>query len=106
MSKRLILLGTLFTLPLFLTGCLSQIVSCPGCESDAKVTSSPLGAKVYFGKDADNLRYLGKTPYVESVLDVAALCYQAKKEGYVDSDIRCYGYNLGGRHVHFDLKKW
>ncbi|WP_321468400.1 hypothetical protein [Halarcobacter sp.] len=70
-------------------------------------TSNPSGAKVYCGTEPNNLHLCFTTPYER--LNSASLgwsnsYFQAKKEGYIDSEIYQHPATNDVGRVHFELK--
>ena len=56
------------------------------------ITSDPSEADIYWGKSKHDLvGTVAKTPYTKTVShkEIESYCYQVKKGGYYDSDIKC-----------------
>ena len=80
------------------------ISGCSGTMYEV-ITSAPYSADIYWGKTKSDLEKSGfKTPNARSVSesDWASGCYQVKKEGYHDSEIKCR-QKEDYRHLDFSL---
>lgn len=95
---RKVLLFVVLTVP--------AIISC-GTTHKENITSNPSGADIYWGYNRTNFvdtEYV--TPFQRSLYGKAweSRCYQARKEGYLDSEVICKPSEMGDRHIHFDLQ--
>ena len=97
----------------------SEIVCRPDGETDRKVafnlreikthiSSDPPEAEIYWGPSEDQLtRADHLTPWEENRVNIGAnyrgWYFQAKKEGYTDSEIRFLPYATSDRNIHFIL---
>jgi len=95
---RKVLLFVVLTVP--------AIISC-GTTHKENITSNPSGADIYWGYNRTNFvdtEYV--TPFQRSLYGKAweSRCYQARKEGYLDSEVICKPSEMGDRHIHFDLR--
>lgn len=89
---------------LLLSGCLTAVAP----ETVYRMTSDPEGAEIYAGIGPDDLGYYVTTPYerrTTQTLNWSGRYFQARKAGYLDSEIH---YQLssvmgGTVHIHFDL---
>ena len=98
MHMRKVLLFVVLTVPV--------IISC-GTTHKENITSNPSGADIYWGYNRTNFvdtEYV--TPFQRSLYGKAweSRCYQARKEGYLDSEVICKPSEMGDRHIHFDLR--
>ncbi|MEE9120723.1 MAG: hypothetical protein V3U56_05500 [Syntrophobacteria bacterium] len=98
MHMRKVLLLVVLTVP--------AIISC-GTTHKENITSNPPGADIYWGYNRTNFvdtEYV--TPFQRSLYGKAwePRCYQARKEGYFDSEVICKPSEMGDRHIHFDLR--
>lgn len=98
MHMRKVLLFVVLTVP--------AIISC-GTTHKENITSNPSGADIYWGYNRTNFvdtEYV--TPFQRSLYGKAweSRCYQARKEGYLDSEVICKPSEMGDRHIHFDLQ--
>ncbi|MBE9533492.1 MAG: hypothetical protein IMF03_00710 [Proteobacteria bacterium] len=98
MHMRKVLLFVVLTVP--------AIISC-GTTHKENITSNPSGADIYWGYNRTNFvdtEYV--TPFQRSLYGKAweSRCYQARKEGYLDSEVICKPSEMGDRHIHFDLR--
>ncbi len=77
------------------------------CASyERRITSEPPGAVIYGGFSKDKLKPIlngAKTPYRDMGSGWSDFYYQARKEGYHDSEIYFQKDIYGDIHVHFEL---
>jgi hypothetical protein len=77
-------------------------------EIKTHISSDPPGAQIYWGPSKDLLTRADRlTPLQEDRVDIGASYrgwyFQARKEGYKDSEIRFLPYAISDRSVHFIL---
>ena len=81
---------------------------CSACipAINENISSKPPLADIYWGKTKNNLEKTHhETPFYRTI-NVSTLeswCYQAKRNGYLDSDIICKEEASGDRNIHFNL---
>lgn len=74
------------------------------------IDSVPAGAEIYSGRTKENISTLsGTTPISRTtgkgIFAWSTECYQARKDGYEDSEVKCFEQVAGDRAVSFRLKK-
>lgn len=74
------------------------------------IKTDPAGAKIYSGQTKETLNTLSGTSPItittdKGIIGWAKECYQARKEGYSDSDIKCFDEGPGNRSVFLTLAK-
>lgn len=104
-SARASTLAVLFPATMVLTGCITPVAP----ESVYRMTSDPEGAEIYVGTASDQLNYYLTTPFerrTQQSLNWSGRYFQARKEGYEDSEIHLQPTFMMGRpvHIHFDLE--
>lgn len=73
------------------------------------VQSDPQYVDVYVGPNKDTLKLARMTPITErsnkGVLGWAKECYQGRKKGYADSEVKCFEQANGDRNVFLKLEE-
>jgi hypothetical protein len=77
-------------------------------EIKTSISSDPPGAQIYWGPSEDHLTKADMlTPWQEARVGIGAnykdWYFQAKKEGYRDSEIQFLPYATSDRDIHFVL---
>lgn len=76
-----------------------------------KITSNPSNADLYMGYNKDTLKHVETTPFqlTHPQPHIAsywgAECYQVKKRGYKNSEVKCFNPTYKDRIVEFILEK-
>lgn len=73
------------------------------------ITATPPGCDILVGPNKESLKFYGVTPISLKHNPGSSLwipeCYQARKTGYQDSQIQCFGQQWGDRRISFVLNK-
>ncbi len=91
---------------LLLAGCLTPVHP----ETMYRLTSDPEGADIYMGSAPDQLEHYVTTPFerrTSESLNWSQQYFQARKEGYVDSEVHQQPTFMMGHPttIHFDLER-
>lgn len=83
---------------------LAAAMLCAGCAART-ITSDPSGARIYAGPSPDRMyRSAASTPATSPrVFQWPRYCFQVRKPGFRDSDIRCVAETYFDQRVHFVL---
>ncbi|WP_024326215.1 hypothetical protein [Thioalkalivibrio sp. AKL19] len=90
---------------MLIAGCITPVAP----ESVYRLTSDPEGAEIYVGTSPDQLGYYVTTPFerrTSQSLNWSQRYFQARKDGYEDSEIHLQPTFLMGHpiNIHFDLE--